>query len=63
METFGVVVIGAGPGGYPAAIQAELTATEFAQTIHLHPTLAEAWMEAADVLLGEPIRTIAKRPR
>ena len=63
METFGVVVIGAGPGGYPAAIRAELTATEFDQTIQLHPTLAEAWMEAADVLLGEPIRTIAKRPR
>jgi dihydrolipoamide dehydrogenase len=45
------------------AIRAELTATELAQTIHSHPTLAEAWMEAADVLLGEPIHTIAKRPR
>jgi dihydrolipoamide dehydrogenase len=63
VETFGVVVIGAGPGGYPAAIRAELTATELAQTIHSHPTLAEAWMEAANVLLGEPIHTIAKRPR
>ena len=42
------------------AIRAELTATELAQTIHCHPTLAEAWMEAADVLLGEPIHT-AKR--
>jgi dihydrolipoamide dehydrogenase len=45
------------------AIRAELTATELAQTIHCHPTLAEAWMEAADVLLGEPIHTIAKRAR
>ena len=45
------------------AIRAELTATELAQTIHSHPTLAEAWMEAADVLLGEPIHTIAKRSR
>ena len=45
------------------AIRAELTATELAQTIHSHPTLAEAWMEAADVLLGEPIHTIAKRAR
>jgi dihydrolipoamide dehydrogenase len=45
------------------AIRAELTATELAQTIHSHPTLAEAWMEAADVLLGDPIHTIAKRPR
>jgi dihydrolipoamide dehydrogenase len=45
------------------ALRAELTATELAQTIHCHPTLAEAWMEAADVLLGEPIHTIArKRP-
>ena len=43
------------------AIRAELTATELAQTIHAHPTLAEAWMEAADVLLGEPIHTIAKK--
>jgi len=45
------------------AIRAELTATELAQTIHSHPTLAEAWMEAADVLLGEPIHTLAKRTR
>jgi len=43
------------------AIRAELTATELAQTIHCHPTLAEAWMEAADVLLGKPIHTIAKK--
>jgi len=43
------------------AIRAELTAIELAQTIHSHPTLAEAWMEAADVLLGEPIHTIAKK--
>jgi dihydrolipoamide dehydrogenase len=45
------------------AIRAELAATELAQTIHCHPTLSEAWMEAADVLLGEPIHTIAKRAR
>ena len=63
MEAFGVVEIGAGPGGCPAAIRAALTATELAQTIHSHPTLAGAWMEAADVLLGEPIHTIAKRAR
>ena len=63
METFGVVVIGAGPGGCPAAIRAALTATELAQTIHSQPTLAEAWMEASAVLLGEPIHTIAKRAR
>ena len=45
------------------AIRAELTATELAHTIHCHPTLAEAWMEAADVLLGEPIHTVSKRAR
>ena len=43
------------------AIRAELTAAELAQTIHCHPTLSEAWMEAADVLLGEPIHTIARK--
>jgi dihydrolipoamide dehydrogenase len=43
------------------AIRAELTATELARTIHSHSTLAEAWMEAAEVLLGEPIPTIAKK--
>ena len=42
------------------AIRAELTATELAHTIHAHPTLAEAWMEAAHVLQGEPIHTIPK---
>jgi dihydrolipoamide dehydrogenase len=44
-----------------AAVRAELTATELAQTIHCHPTLSEAWMEAADVLLGEPIHTIVRK--
>jgi len=42
------------------AIRAELTANELAQTVPAHPPLAETWMEAADVLLGEPIHTIAK---
>jgi dihydrolipoamide dehydrogenase len=45
------------------AIRAGLTATELARTIHSHPTLAEAWMKAADALLGQPIHTISKRPR
>lgn len=47
MEAFGVVVMGAETGGYPAAIRA-------------HPTLAELWMEAAHALEGEPIHTIPK---
>jgi dihydrolipoamide dehydrogenase len=43
------------------AIRAELTATELAHTIHAHPTFAEAWMEAAHMLQGEPIHSIPKR--
>jgi dihydrolipoamide dehydrogenase len=44
-----------------AAIRAELTAAELAHTIHAHPTLAEAWMEAAHVLIGEPIHSAPPR--
>jgi dihydrolipoamide dehydrogenase len=43
------------------AIRAELTAAEIAHTIHAHPTLAEAWMEAAHTLMGEPIHSAPPR--
>ncbi len=43
------------------AIRAELTVAELAHTIHAHPTLAEAWMEAAHALLGEPIHSAPPR--
>jgi dihydrolipoamide dehydrogenase len=43
------------------AIRAELTAAELAYTIHAHPTLAEAWMEAAHALMGEPIHSAPPR--
>jgi dihydrolipoamide dehydrogenase len=43
------------------AIRAELTAAELAHTIHAHPTLAEAWMEAAHALIGEPIHSAPPR--
>ena len=43
------------------AVRAELTAAELACTIHAHPTLSEAWMESAHVLLGEPIHVGPKR--
>jgi dihydrolipoamide dehydrogenase len=43
------------------ALRAELTAAELGRTIHAHPTLAEAWMEAAHVLLGEPIHAVPRR--
>jgi dihydrolipoamide dehydrogenase len=44
-----------------SAIRAELTAAEIAHTVHSHPTLAEAWMEAAHVLTGEPIHSAPPR--
>ena len=43
------------------AIRAELTAAELAHTIHAHPTLAEAWMEAAHAIEGEPIHSAPPR--
>lgn len=45
------------------AIQAELTARELARTIHAHPTLAEAWMEAAHAVHGECIHAAPKRKK
>ncbi len=38
-------------------VRGEATARDLAQTIHAHPTLSEAWMEAAHVLTGEPIHS------
>jgi dihydrolipoamide dehydrogenase len=35
------------------AVRNELTATELGRTIHCHPTLSEAWMEAAHAVHGE----------
>ncbi len=43
------------------AIQAELTARELAHTIHAHPTLSEAWMEAAHAVHGACIHAAPKR--
>ncbi len=37
------------------AVQAELTAAEFARTVQAHPTLSEAWMEAAHAVHGQCI--------
>jgi len=46
-----------------AAIQAELTSREIARTIHAHPTLSEAWMEAAHAVHGECIHTSPRRKK
>jgi dihydrolipoamide dehydrogenase len=45
------------------AIRAELTARELGETIHAHPTFAEAWMEAAHALHGECVHAPPKRRR
>lgn len=45
------------------AIQAELTASELAGTIHAHPTMSEAWMEAARAVRGECIHAPPRRKR
>jgi dihydrolipoamide dehydrogenase len=43
------------------AIEAEMTAKELAYVIHSHPTLSEAWMEAAHALHNECIHLAPKR--
>ncbi|NLB59729.1 MAG: dihydrolipoyl dehydrogenase [Lentisphaerae bacterium] len=45
------------------AIQAELTARELGSTIHAHPTLAEAWMEAARAVHGACIHAAPQRSK
>jgi dihydrolipoamide dehydrogenase len=37
------------------AIENELTAETIYETVHAHPTLSEAWMEAAHIATGQPI--------
>lgn len=55
----GAVMVGHEAGNMIAeitmAIQNELVLESIAETIHPHPTLSEAWMEAADLSLGHPI--------
>jgi len=43
------------------AINAECTVEEIAHTIHVHPTLSETWMEAAEDALGFPVHQAPKR--
>lgn len=45
------------------AVQAELTAAEFARTIQAHPTLSEAWLEAAHAVHGQCIHAPPRRKR
>ncbi len=45
------------------AIQAELTTRDIIRTVHAHPTMAEAWMEAAHNLHGECINAPPQRKK
>lgn len=45
------------------AIRAELTVVELGNTIHCHPTLAEAWMEAAHAVHGACIHAPPRRKK
>lgn len=45
------------------AVQAELTATEFAQTVQAHPTFSEAWMEAAHAVHARCIHIPPRKKR
>jgi dihydrolipoamide dehydrogenase len=45
------------------AIRSELTVQEAARTVHCHPTMSEAWMEAAHAVHGECIHAAPKRRR
>jgi len=60
-EVLGVHIIGPGApeliGEVVLGREFELTAEDFAKTMHAHPTLSEAVMEAAGDALGEAIHT------
>ena len=43
------------------AVRNELTALEFGRTIHSHPTLSEAWMEAAHAVHGACVHAAPRR--
>jgi len=43
------------------AIGTECTVEEIAHTIHVHPTLSETWMEAAEDALGFPLHQVPRR--
>jgi dihydrolipoamide dehydrogenase len=43
------------------AIRSGLTAAELGKTVHCHPTLSEAWMEAAHALHGRSVHAAPRR--
>jgi pyruvate/2-oxoglutarate dehydrogenase complex dihydrolipoamide dehydrogenase (E3) component len=51
-ESFDVIVIGGGPGGYVAATALVGGAQEPARIVHPHPTVSEAVLDAARAVDG-----------
>lgn len=45
------------------ALQGQWTAAEFGRVVHAHPTIAEAWMEAAHAVHGVCIHAPPRKPR
>ncbi len=64
-QILGAQIFGAGAsdliGEMTLAIQNELTLENIAETIHAHPTLAEAWLESALIGLDTPIHFPPKK--
>ena len=64
-QILGAIVIGHEASNLIAemtlAIQNELTLESVVDTIHAHPTVAEAWHEAAAIALGMPINFPPRR--
>lgn len=66
-RVLGIGVVGPGAGELLAeatlALEMGATATDLARTIHVHPTLGETVMEAADLLWGHSPHYIGRRSR
>ncbi|AVK86151.1 dihydrolipoyl dehydrogenase [Lysinibacillus sp. B2A1] len=58
----GAQIVGAGASDMIAevslAIEGGMTAKDLALTIHAHPTLGEITMEAAEIIMGQPIHVV-----
>jgi len=58
----GAQIVGAGASDMIAemslAIEGGMTAKDLALTIHAHPTLGEITMEAAEIIIGQPIHVV-----
>jgi dihydrolipoamide dehydrogenase len=64
-QILGAQVVGASASNLIAemglAIASELTVDCLTDTVHAHPTLSEAWMEAALIATGAPLHLPPRR--